>query len=283
MELQVLTNPLSNPPPNGVPHMDCFLQHAQNPPPNEALQKTRTVFCTTSTKPQKRPLPPNVAIEPTTPATLPSLRRLITLLLPIRYPESFYKESVADTTSSSLSHVALWCEEKPHPLKRKRPSSSPQPPTIESNPIASLPTVIAGIQCRLEPLVVQSPTSGPEQLLYIQTLATLSPYRNLGIASYLLDSIIATTVKYHHNVKEIYAHVWEANHEALEWYIGRGFEVDKEVVRGYYRRLRPAGARLVRRRIGVVDWLSTMDLRTEELVNTDNKKMEKEDESLIND
>lgn len=57
------------------------------------------------------------------------------------------------------------------------------------------------------------------------------------------------------NVKEIYAHVWESNEEALEWYVKRGFEVEEKVVDGYYRKLRPSGARIVRRRIGVGDWV----------------------------
>ena len=53
----------------------------------------------------------------------------------------------------------------------------------------------------------------------------------------------------------VYAHVWESNTDALEWYVKRGFEVEKGVVEGYYRKLRPAGARIVRRRLGVVDYL----------------------------
>lgn len=49
--------------------------------------------------------------------------------------------------------------------------------------------------------------------------------------------------------------MWEANEEGLEWYRRRGFEVEEAVLEGYYRRLRPAGARVVRRRVGVRDWL----------------------------
>lgn len=39
----------------------------------------------------------------------------------------------------------------------------------------------------------------------------------------------------------------------------RGFEVEKGVVEGYYRKLRPAGARVVRRRLGVVDYLGVKE------------------------
>lgn len=56
-------------------------------------------------------------------------------------------------------------------------------------------------------------------------------------------------------IEEVYAHVWEANEEGVEWYVKRGFVVDRAVVENYYRRLRPQGARLVRRRVGVGDWV----------------------------
>ena len=48
------------------------------------------------------------------------------------------------------------------------------------------------------------------------------------------------------------AHVWEVNDDGLEWYCKRGFEVGV-LVKGYYRKLRPDGARLVWR--GVVGLL----------------------------
>lgn len=35
----------------------------------------------------------------------------------------------------------------------------------------------------------------------------------------------------------------------------RGFEVEGEMVEGYYRKLRPSGARILRRRVGVGDWV----------------------------
>lgn len=49
---------------------------------------------------------------------------------------------------------------------------------------------------------------------------------------------------------EAWAHVWEKSEEALEWYVKRGFVVDEQVVGGYYRRLNPAGARVVRLGMG---------------------------------
>lgn len=247
------TSPFPKPPRSH----SSFSDYALNPSPVKAPQPDQTAYDEDSTELSRNPLSPNITIKPTTPATLPSFRRVITLLLPIRYSDKFYKESISDPTSSSLSHVALW-REKPRPGKRKR-SSSPQSSTADSSsppkttPEPPSPIVVAGIQCRLEP--VPSPNE-TEQHLYIETLGVLSPYRGLGIATHLLNTITATIIQHHKHVTEIYAHVWEANEEALGWYLRRGFVVEKEVVEGYYRRLRPGAARVVRRRVGVGDYLA---------------------------
>ena len=186
-----------------------------------------------------RPLSSQVGIDPITSTTLPSYRRLITLLLPIRYPDNFYKESIADTSETSLARIAVWHDQ----------SASSVP--LQTAPAIS--KVVGGIQCRLEDV----PSTPPgERQLYIQTIAVLSPFRQLGIATHLLDTIIDAVVAHYERVTNIYAHVWEANQEALEWYERRGFIVQGEVVQDYYRRLKPSGARVVRRRIGVEDHLA---------------------------
>jgi hypothetical protein len=50
----------------------------------------------------------------------------------------------------------------------------------------------------------------------------------------------------HYNIRTVTAHVHEANEEGLNWYTARGFHVEPAVVEGYYRRLQPSGARIVR-------------------------------------
>lgn len=101
---------------------------------------------------------------------------------------------------------------------------------------------------------------GGRKVLYIQTLAVLAPYRGLGVGKALLERLIEMVLKQQENdetgvVGEVYAHVWEANEEGVEWYVKRGFVVVGGVVESYYRRLRPQGARVVRRRVGVGDWV----------------------------
>lgn len=89
----------------------------------------------------------------------------------------------------------------------------------------------------------------------------LAPYRGLGVGKALLEGLIEMVLlKQQENdetgvVGEVYAHVWEVNEEGVEWYVKRGFVVVGGVVESYYRRLRPQGARVVRRRVGVGDWV----------------------------
>jgi ribosomal protein S18 acetylase RimI-like enzyme len=61
-----------------------------------------------------------------------------------------------------------------------------------------------------------------------------------------------------HGVRCVTAHVWEANEEGLEWYKKRGFEIiGREDV--YYHKLKPPGAILVRKWLGVADLLAHPD------------------------
>lgn len=78
----------------------------------------------------------------------------------------------------------------------------------------------------------------------------LAPYRHLGIATHLLSTLLAQAREREPGLGAVWAHVWEASEEALAWYLKRGFVVEGEVVRGYYRRLSPGGARVVKMALG---------------------------------
>ena len=162
-------------------------------------------------------------LEPASdPKNLASLKRLNSLLLPINYHETFYKDILSNPVDAELSRVAFW-----------------------DGGIS----VVGGVRARWDrPAPTQSPTGGnPNGSIYLMTICVLSPFRRLGIARELLGHIVDTAKRW--GVGELYAHVWEDNHEALDWYRSMGFSVDEAVVEGYYRRLRPTGARVVRLRI----------------------------------
>ena len=193
-----------------------------------------------------RPLAPNVELTPLTPALVPAFKRLNSLL-PVAYPPSFYDESIADATISSITLLALWHDEPhttstttspaPAPEAAAEPESDPEPKTTPPALVA------AAIRCRLAP--------SPNPTLYISTLCVLPSHRHHGLAAHLLARVTAVAIT-QHGVGGVTAHVWEANADAREWYAKRGFREEARE-EAYYRKLRPAGAVVVRRGVGVRD------------------------------
>ncbi|KIV91496.1 hypothetical protein PV10_06030 [Exophiala mesophila] len=165
---------------------------------------------------------PHALIVPLSPSQLPSIQRLTSTTLPIRYSDSFFREPLNDTTLSQLTRVVLY-------------SSEP----------------VGWMRCRIEPA---SPTTtgaaNQPQLhqIYIQALALLAPYRGLGLATLLLDTVLSTPIAKDESTVSVYAHVWEKNEDALEWYEKRGF-YRVLLVQRYYRRLNPGGAWIVRKEL----------------------------------
>lgn len=189
---------------------------------------------------------PSITITTIQPEHLSSLTRLTTSLLPIKYPESFYTDVLSDPIASTLSRLALYT---PVPT-----SSSPYTSTSTSTPTPT-PIPIGWIRCSLEPYPEATSPPSPSRpiynQIYIKALCLLAPYRSIGIATALLESILGQEeVLREHNVQFVFAHVWERNGEALEWYEKRGFAREGGLVEGYYRRLRPQGAWIVRREVG---------------------------------
>jgi ribosomal protein S18 acetylase RimI-like enzyme len=200
---------------------------ASHPPQVARKQTAAVVYATIANGFSLKPLPPNVEFVPLTDELMPAFKRLNSLLLPIAYPATFYTETMTEP-HHSVTLMALW---HPAPLDQKSPSD------IEK------PRLIGAIRCRVLPY----------SNLYISTIGILSPYRSHGIATHLLHRIAAKASE-EHGAKCITAHVWEANEDGLEWYKKRGFEIiGKE--EGYYRKLKPSGAVLVRRWISIGDLL----------------------------
>ena len=162
-----------------------------------------------------------IAIIPVQRSHLPAIRRLTSTLLQVRYPDKFFSGSVEEIVPSIFSRVAL-----------------------------SMSKPIGWIRCRLDPFPEQTcPPSNAKPIynrIYVQALCVLAPFRGQGVATTLLESILQPRLLLEHNIESIYAHVWECNAEALEWYAKRGFH-QVVLVEDYYHKLRPRGAWLVRR------------------------------------
>jgi len=212
------------------------------PPPTSSVNRGPSDAIDVAT----RPVPPQWAISRITSSTLPGFKRILGILLPVLYPPKFFDLILP---SSDLARVAIWRDPGP-----------------ELHDDAEPVTVIGGIKCRIEalPPLPLDPTPSPqagamaspanprrEAQLYIQTIAVLSPYQNKGIATRLLDDVVREALADHadEGVSSVYAHVWQANGAALEWYEKRGFGRE-ELVEDYYWRLRPASAWVLRRNVG---------------------------------
>jgi len=186
-------------------------------------------------KGSKPTLPPNVELRGPTQEDMPSFKKLNSLLLPIPYPDSFYKEILADPVDKSITLMALW-HDSPSDIGKAKGR------------------LVGAIRCRLfaHPPGDSAPKAridGP--MLYLSTLVLLSPYRGYGIAAHMLDNLIRSAVD-DYEITSVGAHVWEANEEGLEWYRKRGFKVVNREV-GYYRRLNPPDAVVMLRDVGVMD------------------------------
>jgi len=155
---------------------------------------------------------------------LPAIKRLTATTLPVRYPDSFFSTVITDPAASELARVLLYDGEP-----------------------------VGWIRCQTEglgPDSVRTLSSGePLNQIYIQALCVLAPYRHQGFATALLQSILEGKVAADGSVICIYAHVWESNQDALQWYAHRGFKRTM-FVNEYYRKLQPPGA-----------WVLKKDLR----------------------
>jgi ribosomal protein S18 acetylase RimI-like enzyme len=192
-----------------------------------------------SLEPRTRSLPPNASITAITADTLPAFRRMTSLLLPIPYPDNFYNEILTDDVASNISQVCLWTDGRPSPESTVR--------------------VVSGIRGRLLPCSPAALSGNKETVqggspsLYISTVTTLAPYRGHGLASALLQRIIARSIR-DYGITTVTAHMWEANEDVREWYANHGFK-EVRFEKQYYRRLRPSGAWLLERNIGPQDLL----------------------------
>ncbi|TVY15585.1 putative N-acetyltransferase san [Lachnellula arida] len=232
----------------------------QPQPQPQPLRSTSQIPASLSPAPPPPPpptptpaLPPQATISQVTEHHIQPLRRINSLLLPIPYPDSFYASilTAPPPSTPSFSRTITWSD-----------SSSP------SLTSTTAPKVIGGIICRLEPCP-DSP-SPPTHQIYIQSLALLSPYRSKGLATAILKDIISSAVLQTESesengsgsailrIESVYAHVWTQNQEGLEWYAKRGFHREENVLVGYYRKLKPDTAFVLRRRISASDYLNSL-------------------------
>lgn len=213
-------------------------------------------------------LPRQATIGPVLEHHISALRRINSLLLPVTYPDAFYTRILAPEVSGLFSRIILWQDDSESEPKvvggivcRLEPSPFVDASGGAQNLAAHRRTIPApnGAGGADQP-----PRSGAvsHHAIYIQSLALLSPYRSHGLAAAALENIAGSAALLRRmpaaspgqpptlDVGTIYAHVWTENDEGLRWYAARGFAREgSEPVHGYYFKLRPDSAWVVRREI----------------------------------
>lgn len=141
--------------------------------------------------------------------TFPQLRKINTASFPVSYGESFYQD-VLKRNNDNLNKFAY----------------------LKGN-------LVGAVCARLE-------NENPRRV-YILTLAVLAAYRNRGIGSQLLQSVLDYCDT--QPVEEIALHVHISNDDALRFYTEKFGFTQGELVENYYRRIDPPHCYLVYKRI----------------------------------
>lgn len=224
----------------------------------------------TSSPPRADPaLPPQATVSPVRPAHVAALRRINALLLPVAYPDSFYDRALDPAASALFSRVVLWSggDEATRTRRTTAAAAAEREDGASEGDGEAGGVVVGGIVAHAEEdpfgRFPQRSGGGPTppssaaavgagvNALYIQSLCLLAPYRSLGLAAAMLEEVLAVASRLPKElgVGFVYAHVWTENHDGLRWYLARGFARDPEPVKGYYFKLKPDSAWIVRRPI----------------------------------
>ncbi|KAH9817695.1 acyl-CoA N-acyltransferase, partial [Melampsora americana] len=143
-----------------------------------------------------------------------TVRKINTVLFPVRYSDKFYLQILEDSVSDFCKLIFF----------------------------NDLP--VGAVCCSVEPLNSPDASSAKpsEGKLYIMTLGVLAPYRRRGLATKLLDHVIQAAVKIRlPKLTSVYVHVQVGNEDAKTFYEGHGFVVEGEV-KDYYRKIEPRDA-----------------------------------------
>mmetsp|Transcript_19656 Transcript_19656/g.27100 ORF Transcript_19656/g.27100 Transcript_19656/m.27100 type:complete len:183 (+) Transcript_19656:36-584(+) len=157
---------------------------------------------------KRRKITPRIDLGEVTDKNIGQLKLLNSVIFPVQYRETFYKDVLA---FPELTRLAFYNSD-----------------------------ILAGAVCCRE--IVEEGT--PK--LYIMTLGVLAAYRNHGIGSILLEFVLNKICKERPHIKQVYLHVQVSNDVAIEFYKKFGFEVGKKI-ENYYRRIEPADCFLVQK------------------------------------
>jgi len=149
--------------------------------------------------------PPRVTFAPITPNNLGTVRKLNSVLFPIKYSEKFYSDIL-------LPEVEEFCQ------------------LVYYNDIP-----VGTICCRLE-------NKEDQNILYLMTMGILAPYRSRTLGSQSLELVLAAAATHiKPKIDKIYLHVQVSNDDAKKFYERHGF-VEVKIHKDYYKKIAPHDA-----------------------------------------
>ncbi|VDB92008.1 unnamed protein product [Peniophora sp. CBMAI 1063] len=151
-----------------------------------------------------------VTFAAVTPNNLGTVRKLNSVIFPVRYSDQFYSEVLQP-------EVEDFCQ------------------LVYYNDIP-----IGSICCKLE-------TQDGKDQLYLQTMGVLAPYRNLGVGAQALQHVIDAAAA-RQNIQGVYAHVHVTNEDAKRFYEKHDFK-EVGVDETYYKKIKPPVACILERRL----------------------------------
>ncbi|KAH9949558.1 acyl-CoA N-acyltransferase [Amylocystis lapponica] len=144
---------------------------------------------------------------------LGTVRKLNSVLFPIKYSEKFYQDIL-------LPEVEEFCK------------------LVYYNDVP-----VGTVCCRLE--IVEGRAK-----LYLMTMGVLAPYRSRGVGSQSLQHVIAAAAAHSKpKISTIYLHVQVSNDAAKKFYERHGFK-EVGVHQGYYKKITPHDAWILEKEIG---------------------------------
>ncbi|PFH53796.1 hypothetical protein AMATHDRAFT_136752 [Amanita thiersii Skay4041] len=154
--------------------------------------------------------PPRVSFASLTPNNLGTVRKLNSVLFPIRYSEKFYRDVLQP-------EVEDFCK------------------LIYYNDIP-----VGTVCCRLE-------IKDDQTNMYLMTMGILAPYRSRGLGSRCLESVIsAAAARLKPKIHKVYLHVQISNDAAKRFYERHDFK-EVEIRKGYYNKIQPSDAWILER------------------------------------
>ncbi|KAF8348349.1 acyl-CoA N-acyltransferase [Amanita rubescens] len=141
---------------------------------------------------------------------LGTVRKLNSVLFPIKYSEKFYRDILQPD-------VEEFCK------------------LIYYNDIP-----VGTVCCRLE-------TNDDQTDMYLMTMGILAPYRSRGLGSRCLESVISAAIAQSKpKIHKMYLHVQVSNDGAKKFYERHGFK-EVEIHKSYYKKITPSDAWVLER------------------------------------